>query len=179
MTQKKSDIIDGLIIIEPYVFYDFRGEYVETFNSSKYEFYDKNNELIIFKEDDLSISRKNVIKGLHGDDRTWKLVQCVFGSFYLVVVDYRASSPTYLRHQTFSLNDKNRTQVLIPSGCANGHLCLSDYCVFSYKQSSSYRGSDAQFTLRWNDPDLGIYWPISNPILSVRDSECPNFLEKR
>lgn len=179
MIQQSSTIIKDLMIIRPEVFYDFRGEYVETFNVNKYKFFDENGQQIIFQEDDLSISRKDVLRGMHGDTRTWKLVQCIAGDFYLVVVDNRADSPSYLKHESFVLNDRNRLQVLIPSGCANGHLCLADFCVFSYKQSCSYLGSSAQFTLKWNDPALGIYWPIKTPILSARDAECSNLDDSR
>jgi dTDP-4-dehydrorhamnose 3,5-epimerase len=169
MIQTKSDIIPGLILIKPDIFYDFRGEYIETFNVEKYTFFDEQNRQILFVEDDLSVSRYNVLKGMHGDERTWKLVQCIYGEFYVVIVDYRKNSSSYLKHESFILNDSNRYQILIPSGCANGHLCLSDYCIFSYKQSCSYKGSGKQFTLKWDDPSLGIHWPITSPILSLRD----------
>ena len=82
----------------------------------------------------------------------------------------REDSPTYLQHQTFTISDKNRKQILVPSGCANGHLCMSDECIFSYKQTTYYEGQGAQFTIKWDDERFNIYWPIKNPILSIRDS---------
>jgi len=69
----------------------------------------------------------------------------------------------------FSINDKNRNQILIPPGFANGHLVMSDFGIFSYKQSTLYGGPGSQFTVKWNDPKLNIPWPIDNPILSSRD----------
>jgi dTDP-4-dehydrorhamnose 3,5-epimerase len=164
--------VTDLKIITPDIFYDFRGEYVETFSAEHYAFHDRDGNKIEFVEDDISVSRQDVLRGLHGDDKTWKLIQCLWGEFYFVVVDMRVGSSTYLNWVAFVLNEKNRRQVLVPAGCANGHLCLSDRCVFSYKQSQYYSGSQKQFTLRWDDPQLDIYWPIHNPILSQRDSSA-------
>jgi dTDP-4-dehydrorhamnose 3,5-epimerase len=70
------------------------------------------------------------------------------------------------------VNENNRWQILVPAGCANGHLCLSERCIFSYKQSELYTGADKQFTVRWNDPKAGIWWPIKDPLLSERDSSA-------
>ena len=166
----ESSKINTLKTIVPDVFYDFRGEYVETFNEMKYNFFDNQGVQVKFIEDDISMSRQNVLRGLHGDSKTWKLIQCLHGEFYYVVVDMRKDSTTYLNWEAFTLNEKNRSQVLVPAGCANGHLVISEKCIFSYKQSQYYSGMNNQFTVRWNDPDLNIYWPIVNPILSERDS---------
>ena len=155
-------LIDGLRLIIPDIFHDFRGEYVETYNDMDWDLGVK------FVQDDISVSKHNVLRGLHGDNITWKLVQCLFGSFYLVIVDCRKDSPTYNKWHGYTLNDKNRHQILIPPGCANGHLCLSDSCLFHYKQSAYYQGADKQFTLRWNALNE-VFWPISNPVLSERD----------
>lgn len=169
---ESSKKICDLKMIVPRVFYDFRGEYIETFNETRYEFHDRNGKRILFVQDDVSVSRRDVLRGLHGDSKTWKLIQCLWGDIYVVVVDMRQDSSTYLSWEAFTINDKNRMQILVPAGCANGHLCLSDRCVFSYKQSHYYEGSNRQFTVRWNDPKLGIYWPIRNPILSDRDNSA-------
>jgi len=171
-----SNKIAQLKVIIPDVFYDFRGEYVETFNARRYEFYDDHGQRLEFVEDDISVSRQNVLRGLHGDSETWKLVQCLYGEFYYVVADMRPVSPTHLNWESFILNDRNRKQVLVPAGCTNGHLVLSEKCIFSYKQSQYYEGAEAQFTVRWDDPKLNIFWPIRNPILSQRDSSA-SFLE--
>jgi dTDP-4-dehydrorhamnose 3,5-epimerase len=174
MNITESKIILDLKVITLDVFHDFRGEYVETFSTRTYNFRDAAGKEVLFVEDDFSVSRQNVLRGLHGDGDTWKLVQCAHGAIYLVVVDMRPNSPTYLKWQGFALNDQNRQQVLVPAGCANGHLVLSESCIFSYKQSQHYSGSHKQFTVRWDDPKLGIFWPIRNPILSQRDSSAPS-----
>jgi dTDP-4-dehydrorhamnose 3,5-epimerase len=170
-----SKKISGLKLIKPTIFYDFRGEYVETFNRNKYSFRDANGDDISFVEDDISLSRNRVLRGLHGDDKTWKLIQCLYGEIYYVVVDLRTNSETYLQWEAFTLNDKNRNQVLVPAGCANGHLVMSTECIFSYKQSQLYSGMENQFTLKWDDPKIGIFWPIKDPILSERDKGAINF----
>lgn len=170
----QSKKIQNLSIIKPEVFYDFRGEYVETFNEEKYRFTDDQGNLIRFVEDDISMSKQHVLRGLHGDEKTWKLIQCLMGEFYYVVVDMRKKSATYLQWEAFTLSEKNRWQVLVPAGCANGHLVMSNRCIFSYKQSQYYSGMKNQFTVRWNDPSLNIFWPITQPILSERDSLAVN-----
>jgi dTDP-4-dehydrorhamnose 3,5-epimerase len=169
MKIEKSDKLKGLSIITPDIHCDFRGEYVETFNRQRYDFRDDDGRPIEFVEDDISVSRYSVLRGLHGDDKTWKLIQCLYGEFYYVVVDMRSQSPTYLNWESYVLNDRQRKQVLVPAGCANGHLCLSDKCIFSYKQSQYYTGVQTQFTVRWDDPKLNIYWPLRTPIVSERD----------
>jgi|TARA_R110000822_G_scaffold217168_2_gene351670 dTDP-4-dehydrorhamnose 3,5-epimerase len=167
MKFKYTDTL-GIAVITPDVFHDFRGEYVETWNSETYKvFYD-----VEFKQDDISTSVKHTLRGLHGDFTTWKLVSCLYGSLLQVVVDMRPESRTYLKHELFSINDKNRNQILIPPGFANGHLVMSDFGIFSYKQSTLYGGASKQFTVRWDDPKVGIEWPINNPILSSRDKNA-------
>lgn len=165
-----SSIIRNLIIISPKVFTDFRGEFVETFNTRDYIFTDGNGTQIKFVEDDISISNQHVLHGLHGDDKTWKLIQCIYGEVFFAVADMRKDSDSYLRSETFILSDKNRTQILVPAGCVNGNLCLSEKSIFSYKQSQLYSPDKKQLSIRWNDPVLNIDWPIQNPVLSLRDS---------
>lgn len=172
MEYRESDKIKGLKIIQPKVFYDFRGEVLESFSEDSYIFQDMDGHPIQFVEDDFSVSNQNVLRGLHGDSKTWKLLQCLSGQIYLVVVDMRKDSPTYLNWEAFTLNEKNRIQVLVPAGCANGHLVISERCIFSYKQSQYYSGMQKQFTVRWNDPKLNIFWPVHNPVLSERDSNA-------
>tara|TARA_B100001123_G_scaffold444473_1_gene593422 strand:- start:1018 stop:1494 length:477 start_codon:yes stop_codon:yes gene_type:complete len=124
-----------------------------------------------FNHDKFSLSKKNVLRGLHGDNKTWKLVSCVFGKLFLVVVDCRKKSKHYLQTKSWILSHKNGIQILIPPNFANGHLTLSTECVFHYKLSYSGSYSDVakQFSLKWNDPRLKIKWPIKKPILSKRD----------
>jgi len=170
MTYTFSKIFPEVAIITPNIFYDYRGEYVETWNVENYKIFNKGN--IVFKQDDISTSTKYTLRGLHGDFKTWKLVQCIYGSLLQAIVDMRPDSKTYLKYELFPITDKNRTQILIPPGFENGHLVMSEYGVFSYKQSTLYTGTDNQFTVRWDDPKLNIPWPITNPILSLRDKNA-------
>ena len=175
MKYKFSKKLEEVTIIQPDVFYDYRGEYIETWNVENYKIFDhlvNGNKPIVFKQDDISTSVKHTLRGLHGDSETWKLVSCVYGSLLQVVVDMRESSDTYLEYDMFSINDKNRNQILIPPGFANGHLVMSDFGIFSYKQSTLYGGASKQFTVKWSDPKLNIPWPIDNPILSSRDKNA-------
>ena len=159
------------VIITPEIFHDHRGSYVETFNKEQYSvFKDYSGETLQFVQDDISESRRNVLRGLHGDEKTWKLIQCLKGLIYVAIVDMRKDSETYLKWETFSVSEHDRRQVLVPAGFANGHLCMTDFCIFSYKQTTYYEGKEKQFTVRWDDPKLKIHWPIGNPILSKRDS---------
>ena len=109
---------------------------------------------------------------MHGDSKTKKLIQCLYGSILLGVADLREDSPSYLETRLYLLDDKNRHQVLVPEGCINGHLVLSDVCVFSYKQTELYSGAENQISVRYDDPWLNIKWSIKDPILSTRDSNA-------
>ena len=158
--------LDDVLTIKPHTdFEDFRGTSVESYNKRLY------NEAGIdveFLEDDISTSKKNVLRGIHGDQRTWKLVSCLWGEFYLVVINWDETSPQYRKWESFLLSDRNRLQVLIPPKFGNGHLVLSDHAIFHYKQSAYYN-PEGQFTVLWNDPQLNIWWPVKQPILSRRD----------
>ena len=157
--------LDGVWLIELDTFEDFRGEYVETYNERLYK---KNGINVKFVQDDISVSSKHVLRGIHGDDETWKLISCLYGKFYLVVVNCDKQSKDFGKWQSFVLSDKNRLQVLVPPTYGNAHLVLSDIAIFHYKQSTYYEPSK-QFTYKWNDTTLKIWWPIKNPILSIRD----------
>ena len=129
---------------------------------------------INFKHDKFSLSKKNVLRGLHGDHKTWKLISCPYGKFLLVVVNCVKKSKDYLTWQSWILSHNNGVQILIPPNHANGHLCLSNECLFHYKLSykGSYIDVKKQFSLKWNDPKLNINWRIKNPILSNRDKKA-------
>lgn len=166
--------LDGVLLIKPpTLFEDFRGCYVEIYNEKLYAETGVNMK---FVQDDISMSFHHVLRGLHGDGETWKLISCLYGKFYLVVVNYDKSSRQYLQWDAFTLSDQNRLQVLIPPCFGNGHLVLSESAIFHYKQTSYYNRA-GQFTLAWNDPKLGIWWPVRDPILSKRD-ETAEFLGK-
>lgn len=156
--------IEGLKEFDINPFIDFRGNI--------WSIYQESSLFPKFVEDKVSISKKNVLRGLHGDFKTWKLVTCLYGEFFLAVVDIRKDSKTYNKTKTFLVSHKNPKLILIPSGCLNGHLCISDECVFYYKWSELYNGPDNQITARWDEPKYHIKWPIDNPFLSERDKDA-------
>lgn len=158
--------LDGVLVVEPpTVFEDFRGAYIETYNRRLYR---EAGIDIDFVQDDISVSSRHVLRGIHGDDRTWKLISCLHGQFYLVVVNWDQDSPQRGAWEGFTLSESNRLQVLVPPKFGNGHLVLSEQAIFHYKQSTEYERA-SQFTLLWNDPRLGIWWPTHAPVLSRRD----------
>ena len=130
-----------------------------------------------FNHDKFSISKKNVLRGLHCDFKSWKLITSVYGKFLLVAVNMQKNSKDYLAHKKWILDHKKPKSILIPPNYANGHLCLSDNCVFHYKWSykGKYIDSKKQKSFRWNDPKFKILWPIKNPILSQRDKKSKYF----
>ena len=129
---------------------------------------------INFVHDKFSLSKKNVLRGLHGDSKTWKLISCPYGKFLLVVVNCIKNSNDYLKWKSWILSQENGVQVLVPPNFANGHLCLSNECLFHYKLSykGKYVSAKKQFSLKWNDPKLKINWKIKKPILSYRDKKA-------
>jgi dTDP-4-dehydrorhamnose 3,5-epimerase len=155
--------IEGIKLIKPTVHEDYRGTNFESYNASDY--YQIPNQFVV---DSISTSRKHVLRGIHGDHKTTKLISCLYGTIYFVVLDCRSGSKTFHQWQSFTLSDTNKHQVLVPPGFGNAHLVMSDECVFSYKLDQYYERS-SQFTLRWNDEQFNIYWPIKHPILSERD----------
>lgn len=157
--------LDGVLKIEPDVFEDFRGQYVETYNK---ELFAQQGIAIDFIQDDISVSRKHVLRGIHGDAETWKLVSCPVGSFYLMVINCDKESSNFGMWESFTLSDRNRMQILIPPKFGNGHVVLSDMAIFHYKQNTYYNPK-GQFTYTWNDPNFKLWWPIKNPIISQRD----------
>jgi dTDP-4-dehydrorhamnose 3,5-epimerase len=163
--------LKGVLLIKLDVFEDFRGQYVETYNENDYK---KKGIDVHFVQDDISLSSRHVLRGIHGDSETWKLVSCLHGRFYLVVVNCDNSSKDFGKWQAFMLSERNREQVLIPPGHGNAHLVLSDWAIFHYKQSTYYDRSK-QFSYKWDDPKFNIWWPIQNPILSQRD-ESANYI---
>ena len=148
-------------------FQDFRGLYWTSWK-------EETIKDIIFNHDKFSLSKKNVLRGLHGDNKTWKLISCPYGRFLLVVVNCIKKSKNYLKWKSWVLSHENGMQILIPPNYANGHLCLSNKCLFHYKLSykGSYNDAKRQFSLRWNDPKLNINWPIKKPVLSKRDKKA-------
>ena len=163
--QVKNTEIEGLKVVMPIVYEDFRGTNFESYNKFTYHHDGITQSFLV---DSISTSRKHVLRGIHGDDKTTKLVSCLYGSIYVVVLDRRPGSDTYNEWLSFNLSDRNKHQLLIPPGCGNGHLVMSDECVFSYKLDQYY-DRKSQFTIKWNDPTFEIFWPVKHPILSERD----------
>ena len=162
---KSSEVFPEVKIMKPEPWFDFRGE--------MWTFWEQENRLLDaeWKISKFTRSRKNVLRGLHGDKVTWKYITCVYGEFYLVVVDNRPDSENYLKWEGFICNDRNHLGVLVPAGFVNGHLCLTEECVFHYTQAypEDYVDWMDQDVMKWNDDRVNIIWPIDNPILNWRD----------
>ena len=129
---------------------------------------------IKFNHDKFSLSKKNTLRGLHCDFKSWKMVTSVYGKFLFVVVDMRKNSRNYLKHKKWIIDHLKPKLILIPPYYANAHLCLSKICIFHYKWSYKGKYVDAtkQKSYRWNDPKFNIKWPIKKPILSKRDKKA-------
>lgn len=165
MDVRRTKLKGVLVITPPTIFRDFRGSYIEIYNEQVYR---AAGIRLKFIQDDISVSHRNVLRGIHGDHRTWKLVSCLHGKFYLVVVNCDPRSRSFGKWQSFVLSDKNRLQVLIPPSYGNAHLVQSELAIFHYKQTTCYDRA-SQFTYLWNDPKFNISWPARNPVLSKRD----------
>ena len=154
-----------VLLIKPDIHEDFRGSNVSLYNEKEYA---EKGVQVHFVEDKISTSFKHVLRGIHGDPDTWKLISCVYGKVYLVVVNCDKESKEFGKWQSFVLSAENRLQVLVPPNFGNGHLVLSETAVFHYKWSAYYDFSK-QFSYRYNDPQFKVWWPIKNPILSQHD----------
>ncbi|EHN6916805.1 dTDP-4-dehydrorhamnose 3,5-epimerase family protein [Campylobacter jejuni] len=166
---KESSILKGVYIITPNKFKDLRGEIWTAFTEKDLgDIIPKN---IKFKHDKFINSYFNVLRGIHGDVKTYKLVTCVYGEVHQVVVDCRKDSPTYLKWEKFIINQENQKLILIPPNMGNSHYVSSKNAVYYYKLAydGGYLDAPDQFTYAWNDERINIDWPTSNPILSERD----------
>jgi dTDP-4-dehydrorhamnose 3,5-epimerase len=157
--------LPGVLLVKPEYFEDHRGEFVELYNEKLYA---EHGITTRFPQDDVSISCKDTLRGLHGDTVTTKLVTCLVGRLYLVVADCNENSPSFGKWISLTLTEKNRHQVLVPPMYGMGHLALTERIVFHYKQSAYY-DPKGQFTYKWDDPRFGIWWPVKNPTMSRRD----------
>jgi len=153
--------LQGVLLRRLDAYKDYRGLYIQMFDSLDLPHLD-------FVQDDISISHGNVLRGIHGDKVTWKLITCLYGRFYLVVLNCDETSPQYGQWQSWVLTDRNRLQILVPPKFGNGHLVQGSKAFFHYKQTTHY-DRESQFTIKWDDPRFNIYWPTKNPILSRRD----------
>ena len=158
--------LDGVKLVKPVVYEDHRGTNFELYNETKFR-----DEVIFnnFVVDSISTSRKHTLRGIHGDNKTKKLVSCLYGTIHMVIINRDPDSKQYNQWFYTTLSDRNKHQLLIPPKFGNGHLVMSDEAVFSYKLSEYY-DRESQFTIKWNDPMHNFFWPIKNPILSERDA---------
>ncbi len=164
--------LPGVLIIEPKVFGDHRGFFLETYHTERYR---EAGIGLSFVQDNHSRSPRGVLRGLHFQ-RTrpqGKLVGVTRGAVYDVAVDIDPGSPTCGQFVGVELNDENHRQLWIPPGYAHGFCVLSDVADFQYKCTDLYLPQD-EGGLLWNDPDLGIPWPVSNPQLSAKDQANPS-----
>ena len=171
----KTDI-EGLLVIEPFVYNDDRGYFFESYNLKAYK--DLGID-VDFVQDNQSCSKKNVLRGLHFQKPPFaqaKLVSVIKGSVMDVVVDIRKESPTYGKYFSIVLSSSNKKLLYIPEGFAHGFLTLEDDTIFSYKCSNFYN-KDSEDSLLWNDLDLKIDWGIKHPILSEKDKQARIFSE--
>ncbi len=162
--------IDGLIVIEPEIYKDNRGSFLESWNVKNFQ------EIGImdhFVQDNLSSSSKGTLRGLHFQNPPYtqaKLVRVIIGSVLDVAVDLRSNSPTYGKHYSIVLSGENFKSFYIPKGFAHGFVALEDNTIFSYKCSEMYN-KESERCLLWNDKNLGIDWNVCNPIISPKDKQ--------
>ncbi len=172
---KISTSIEGLYIIEPRVFPDERGFFMESYNKRDFAEIGLTME---FVQDNHSRSKKGVLRGLHFQDKhpQGKLIRVVRGEVFDVAVDIRKGSPTFGRWYSVILSEENKRMFYIPEGFAHGFLVLSDEVDFLYK-CTDYYYPDEDCGIIWNDPDIGIDWPLNGiePILSEKDKKRPDF----
>ena len=161
--------IDGLLVIEPKVFGDDRGYFLETWNRRRYA---EAGIDIDFVQDNISFSKRGIVRGLHfqNPQPQGKLMQVLQGEVFDVAVDIRRSSPTFGRWYGIRLSGENRRQFYVPIGFAHGFAVVSESALFQYKCSSFYSPKD-ELTVRWDDPDIGIPWPNKEPKVSEKDSK--------
>jgi dTDP-4-dehydrorhamnose 3,5-epimerase len=157
-----------VLVIEPQIFGDSRGYFLESWNQARY------GEVGVpetFVQDNLSLSRRGTLRGLHFQQpqAQGKLITVLEGIVFDVAVDVRVGSPRFAKSVSMTLTGEDKRQVYIPPGFAHGFCVVSETALFMYKCTAAY-APEAEVGLIWNDPDLGIHWPIEKPTLSVKDS---------
>lgn len=170
MVVEQTPLAD-LLVITPRIFADERGSFYESFNLKRFE--EAAGIKVEFVQDNESISHKGVLRGLHFQlppMAQGKLVHVVRGSVLDVAVDLRKNSPDFGKHFSVFLSGENKKQFWIPAGFAHGFLSLEPDTIFAYK-CTNYYAPETECTLRWNDPDLGIDWGITHPLVSTKDAD--------
>ena len=168
----KSSKVDGVFFVTPSLFEDSRGSIWTSFLQKTLS--DLLPCPLNFNHDKFSTSQLDVLRGIHYDFKSWKIVSCVAGQVFQVAVDMRLNSPSYLQHDWLYIDASTPKLVLLPPGVGNAFCATSDQAVYHYKLAyeGSYVDANDQQTVRWDDPMLKIMWPTKNPILSSRDSSC-------
>lgn len=176
----KETKIPEVKIIEPRVFGDERGFFMESWNAK--DFASQVDDKIQFVQDNHSRSKRGVVRGLHyqlNPHAQAKLVRCVFGSIFDVAVDIRPTSPTFGQWVGVELSAENKKQLWIPEGFAHGFVALSEFAEVFYKTNEFWQ-KDCEGSIRWNDPEIGIEWPSDiEPCLSEKDAIAPFLREAR
>lgn len=163
--------IPGVLLLQPKVFGDARGFFFESYNAERYA---EAGIALEFVQDNISRSKKGILRGLHFQEpqAQGKLVQALSGAVYDVAVDIRKGSPTFGRWVGAELTEENRHQLWVPPGFAHGFCVLSDSADFAYKCTALY-APQHEGAIRWDDPDVGVRWPIEQPVLSEKDAAAP------
>jgi dTDP-4-dehydrorhamnose 3,5-epimerase len=167
-TRLSKTTLEGLLVIDIDFFRDDRGFFMESWHKEDFA---QAGLSFDFVQDSHSRSIRGVLRGLHYQDMRApmvKLVRCTVGEVFDVAVDLRISSPTFGKWFGIELTAENKKQLLVPIGFAHGFLTLSDVCEIQYKQTECYR-PQTEGGILWNDPDIAVKWPISDPLLSKRD----------
>lgn len=167
--------LPGVVILEPRIFRDDRGHFLESYNADRYREAGLPDR---FTQDNVSFSKANVLRGLHYQlpNAQGKLVSALRGSVFDVAVDVRRGSPTFGRWVGVVLSDENMRQLYIPEGFAHGFAVMSDCAVFHYKCTAPY-DPKSEGSIAWNDPEIGIDWPIRNALLSPKDAAAPRLAD--
>lgn len=171
MKVRNCEILPEVLILDPRVFHDQRGYFLETYQEERYRGLGLG---VRFVQDNLSYSKRGVLRGLHYQvgRAQGKLVWVAKGEIFDVVLDLRKSSPTFGNWFGTRLNGEAATQLYIPEGFAHGFCVTSEEAIVCYKYTEYYSPAHER-GIRWDDPDLGIHWPASSPILSPKDAGFP------
>jgi len=165
----RETAIPGLLSIEPKVFEDQRGFFLESWQQKRYQ---EVGVSYPFVQDNVSRSKKGVLRGLHfqNPNPQGKLVYVLSGEVFDVIVDIRKGSPTFGEWFGTTLSEENKKQLFVPPGCAHGFCVTSDSALFAYK-CSDYYSPESEKTLLWNDPDIKIEWPMVDPVITEKDQK--------
>jgi dTDP-4-dehydrorhamnose 3,5-epimerase-like enzyme len=165
-----SNGIMGLVEVKLDKFEDHRGYNFEGYNKELYKACDFWPTLE-FPVDSFSVSFHGTVRGFHGDEFNYKLIQCLIGEIQFFVIDLNPESATYKNVLEWTLKDRSPTQILIPPKCVNAHACLSGNCMFTYKLSQNYVNQQGQIHMHWSAPEFKdkVNWRVKNPVLSERD----------